>query len=70
MQVFLPWLLLLPLSHCVLDVFSGSLTSESTPDNWQETRAENRRSSEVCKKQFAGDRKRSKLQLKIAVSSG
>ncbi|CAN0134662.1 unnamed protein product [Bubo scandiacus] len=37
---------------------------------WQETRAENRRGSEVCKKLLTGDRKPSKLQLRIAVSSG
>lgn len=48
----------------------GSLTSERTPDNCQETRAESRRGREVCKKLLAGDRKFSKLQLKIAISYG
>lgn len=56
--------------HYVLAVFSGSLTSESTPDNCQETRTENRRGKEVCKKLLAGDKKLSKLQLKIAISYG
>lgn len=47
----------------MLDVFSGSA---STPDNEQETTGE----GEVCKKLLAGERRFSKLELKIAVSSG
>ncbi|KAM9548238.1 uncharacterized protein ACIB01_008979 [Guaruba guarouba] len=44
----------------------GSLTSEGTPDNWQDTIAENRRGNEVVKSCLQEIESSQSLQLKIA----